>query len=125
MKFLTRLLMIAISSILLFSCAKEKEEPIIITGFWQGKIGEGTNPPSGQYAVQIYPDGKIERINSNGTATAEGTWTLEGKKFTASYQFKNGNTQVTIDGQYNRSSKKLSGNWSNNGGEQGTFTLSR
>ena len=62
----------------------------------------------------------IERVNSNGTVTASGTWQLAGDNFSATYNYQNG-TVVEVTAIVDKGSKKLSGSWENNCGEEGSF----
>ena len=89
-------------------------------GVWDGKIGQNTDVPSGQYKLNIKPGGTIERISSNGSVSASGSWNLNGNTFTAIYFYSNG-TVVDVNGTLDKSQNKLNADWSNNGGEEGTL----
>lgn len=89
-------------------------------GVWDGKIGQNSNTPSGQYKLNIKPGGTIERISSNGSVSASGSWNLNGNTFTAIYFYSNG-TVVDLNGTVDKSKNKLDAGWSNNGGEEGTL----
>ncbi|MFC0774443.1 hypothetical protein [Terrimonas alba] len=103
------------------ACKKDNTPPpFTIEGKWEGKIGTGNATPSGQYALNIKSGGTIERVNSNGTITASGTWQLAGDNFSATYNYQNG-TVVEVVALIDKGSKKLSGSWENNGGEEGSF----
>ena len=109
----------------LVACKKDSEAPAFtMVGKWTGKIGSGNNEPSGQYALNVKANGTIERVSSGGEVSATGTWALEGTVFTAMYTYPNG-TVVDVDGSVDKAQMKLTGNWENSGGEEGTFYANR
>lgn len=125
MKHLKSLAIALLLTTAFVACKKDTDAPVFtMVGKWTGKIGSGSNEPSGQYALNVKANGTIERISSNGEASASGTWTLEGTVFTAMYTYSNG-TVVNVDGSVDKSQMKLTGFWENSGGEEGTFYANR
>lgn len=121
MKILHGLLMALTLATTLVACSKDDSPPpFTIEGKWEGKIGSGSVPPSGQYALQIKAGGTIERIGSNGSVSASGTWALNGNNFVATYFYSNG-TEVHVEGTIDKEKYKLTANWENNGGDEGTL----
>jgi hypothetical protein len=121
MKFLRTAVVALFVSAAFTACKKDDVTPVFtIEGSWTGKIGTGSSVPSGQYALNIKAGGVIERISSNGSVSATGTWQLEGNNFTATYNYPGG-TIVNIAGTVDKAINKISADWSNNGGEQGTL----
>lgn len=121
MKILNGLLMALTLATTLVACSKgDGSPPFSIEGKWEGKIGSGAVAPSGQYALHIKAGGTVERIGSNGSVSASGTWTLNGNSFAATYFYSNG-TQVKVEGTIDQAKYKLTADWENNGGEEGTL----
>ena len=109
----------------LVACKKDKDLPTFtIEGSWTGKIGTGAASPNGQYALNIKNGGSLERIGANGTVSATGSWNLQGNTFTGIYFYSNG-TVVDITGTLEKASNKITGTWSNNGNEEGTFYINK
>ena len=125
MKIVKAVFLALLLAVTFTACKKDNEEPFIIEGLWEGKIGTGSASPSGQYALNIQKGGVIERISSNGQASAVGTWQLTGKNFSATYNFLSGTTVVNVTGTIDKSSYRLTGNWSNSGDEEGTFYVAK
>ncbi len=90
----------------------------VIDGLWEGKIGNESGTPFGQYVLKIKSDGAVERVNSGNTITAYGTWQLKGGNFTATYTYSNG-TIVNVTGNVDKEKNKLTATWENNGNEEG------
>lgn len=105
----------------IISCSKDNDEVkgFQIEGNWTGKIGTGNVVPNGFFGMKIKPGGFLERTNSQGDVTATGNWQLNGKTFHATYQFTSG-TDVEVNGTLD-AQNKLSGSWSNDGGESGMW----
>ncbi len=121
MKIVKSLVVALLVTSFFVACKKDNTPPpFTIEGKWEGKIGTGNATPSGQYALNIKSDGVVERVNSNGTVTASGNWQLAGDNFSATYNYQNG-TVVEVTAHMDKGSKKLSGSWENNGGEEGAF----
>jgi len=107
------------------ACSKDHDAPAFsIEGSWNGKIGTGAATPSGQYALHIKQGGNLDRIGSTGSVSASGTWTLQGNAFTGTYFYSNG-TVVDITGTVDKTTNKITGTWSNNGNETGTFYVNK
>jgi hypothetical protein len=125
MKFIKTAMVAMIITGALVSCSKNNDKPAFtIEGSWSGKIGTGSATPSGQYSLNIKQGGTLERIGSNGTVSATGSWSLQGNAFTGIYFYSNG-TVVDVTGTVDKGSSKITGNWSNNGNEEGTFYLNK
>lgn len=121
MKIMKSLIVALLVTSFFVACKKDNTPPpFTIEGKWEGKIGNGNSTPSGQYALNIKSGGVVERVNSSGNVTASGTWQLAGSNFSATYNYQNG-TVVEVTALVDKGSKKLSGNWENNGGEEGSF----
>jgi hypothetical protein len=127
MKFTNRVLIVLFLSTVFISCSKsdKADPPFIIEGEWIGKLGDGSAPPSGSLKWNIKTGGIIERVSSNGSISATGTWSLNGNTFNASYTFPNGGGTATFDGTVDKAKNKISGNWSNTGGEDGTYYVNK
>jgi len=122
MKLVGMMMAIMLISVLAISCKKDKEEAgFVMEGLWSGKIGTGVQIPNGQYSIFLKKGGVIERVNSSGTATATGTWSINGTAFTAQYTFTSGGTVVNLTGTLNKELKRLSGDWTNDGDEEGSW----
>ena len=107
------------------ACKKDHVVPAFsIEGSWTGKIGTGAATPSGQYALNIKKGGDLERIGANGTISASGAWNIQGNAFTGVYFYSNG-TVVDITGTLDKVTNKITGTWSNNGNEEGTFYVNK
>jgi hypothetical protein len=125
MKFIRTTIMTLLISAAFAACSKDKDIPAFsVEGNWSGKIGTGNATPSGQYALNIKSGGSLERIGANGTVSASGSWSLQGNAFTGIYFYSNG-TVVDITGTVDKSNNKITGNWSNNGNETGTFYINK
>lgn len=126
MKFLKTAIVAAFISTAFVACSKDdKTTPVFkIEGIWEGKIGENSDVPSGQYKLNVKEGGIVERISSNGTVSATGTWDLEGNIFSATYNYSNG-TVVIVDGTVDKGNNKITAEWSNNGGEEGTLYVNK
>lgn len=110
-----------------FAFSKDKDNApalFFIDGLWEGKIGNESGTPSGQYALNIKSDGSVERVNSGNTITAYGIWQLKGSTFTATYNYSNG-TIVNVTGTVDKEKNKLTATWENNGNEEGTLFASK
>ncbi|MEI9909960.1 MAG: hypothetical protein WDO71_09975 [Bacteroidota bacterium] len=126
MKFLQTAIMALFLSAAFIACKKNdvRTPSFKMEGAWEGKIGQNTDAPSGQYKINIKNGGTIERINSNGTVSASGSWNMAGENFTAIYFYSNG-TVVNVAGTTDKSKNKLTATWSNNGDEEGTLYFSK
>jgi hypothetical protein len=125
MKFLRTAIVALFITGALVACKKDKDLPAFtIEGSWTGKIGNDADIPSGQYALNIKKGGSLERIGANGTVSATGSWNQQGNAFTGIYFYANG-TVVDIIGTVDKSTNKITGSWSNNGNEEGSFYLNK
>ena len=110
---------------LIASCKKDRgDDGFVMEGKWSGKIGTGQVVPNGQYALNLKAGGVIERISSNGSVSATGTWSIAGKIFSANYTFSSGGT-ATITGTLKAEQSKMEGTWSNTGGEIGSWHVTK
>jgi hypothetical protein len=126
MKFLRIAIVALFVSTAFVACKKDdvSAPSFKMEGIWDGKIGQNAAEPSGQFKLNIKAGGSIERISSNGSVSATGSWNLEGNNFTAIYFYSNG-TVVDLTGTVDKSAKKLTATWSNNGAEQGTLYVNK
>jgi hypothetical protein len=126
MKFLQTAIIALFVSAAFVACKKDDVTipSFKMEGVWEGKIGQNTEAPSGQYKLNIKNGGTIERISSNGTVSASGSWNLAGENFTAIYFYSNG-TVVDVAGTVDKSKNKLTATWSNNGDDEGTLYVSK
>ena len=108
-----------------FACKKEKDEqpPFAMEGRWTGKIGTGPVTPASQFSINLKPGGVIERINANGGVSGTGNWSLVNNEFAGAYVLSSG-TQIVLQGTFDKSVKRLSGNWSN-GSETGSWNATK
>lgn len=126
MKFLQTATIALFVSATFVACKKDNviAPSFKMEGTWDGKIGQNAEAPSGQYKLNIKTGGAIERISSNGSVSASGSWNMAGENFTAIYFYSNG-TVVDVAGTVDKSKRKLTATWSNNGGEEGTLYVSK
>lgn len=125
MKFLRTALVAILITGALVACNKDKDLPAFtVEGSWSGKIGTGATSPNGQYALSIKKGGSLDRIGATGAVSASGSWSLQGNTFTGIYFYSNG-TVVDITGTLDKASNKITGTWSNNGNEEGTFYVNK
>jgi len=113
--------LLLITAFIAFS--KEKDDIpdlFVIDGLWEGKIGNESGTPSGQYALNIKSDGTVERVSSGNTITAYGTWQLKEGTFTTTYTYSNG-TIVNVTGIVDKEKNNLTATWENNGNEEGSL----
>lgn len=122
MKFLRTAILATLVSATFIACSKDDKATPVFTmeGIWEGKIGENSDAPSGQYKLNIKQGGAVDRVGSNGSVSASGTWQLEGNVFSATYSYSNG-TVVVVEGTVDKGNNKITAEWSNNGGEVGTL----
>jgi len=124
MKNVRNLLVVLLTLTTLAACKKDKQNSFIVEGSWEGKIGNGVVTPTGQLALNLLPQGQLERINSSGNIAGTGTWTLSGDTFNASYTLNSG-TVVILSGTLDKGQSRISGNWSNDGDETGTWFVTK
>lgn len=125
MKIAKTLLIGLVFSTLWMACKKDNDSvaEFNIVGMWEGKIGSGSNTPSGQYALNIKSNGTVERISASGNVSATGTWQLNGTVFTATYTYPGTGGTATVDASVDKAKNKIDGMWENTGNEEGTFYL--
>jgi opacity protein-like surface antigen len=104
------------------SCKKDNDDApaFVMEGQWTGKLGTGSGTPASQFALNLKTGGVLERLNSSGSVTGTGSWSLTGNNFTASYTFSSG-TVVNLTGNLEKASNKLDGSWTNSGAETGLW----
>ena len=125
MKFIKTIIIALFVTGTFVACSKDHDAPpFSMEGSWTGKIGTGSATPSGQYALNIKKGGSLDRIGSTGSVSASGTWNVQSNAFTAIYFYSNG-TVVDLTGTVDKSTNKITGTWSNNGNEQGTFYVNK
>jgi len=126
MKFLPRLMVVLLTTSLFVACSKGDKAPVfVMEGEWSGKLGDGNATPTSSLKWNIKPNGVIERVSANGSISATGTWTLAGNQFDANYTFPNSGGTATFEGTVDKSNNKLTGTWSNTGGEEGNFYVNK
>jgi hypothetical protein len=120
MKFIKMAAIAIVLATVFVACSKDKNDaPFVIEGTWKGTTGSG-----GFFGVNLKPGGVLERIYSNGSVGATGTWQLNGKTLTGEYHFVSG-TDVTMSATVDTKHNKFSGNWSNDVGETGTMEATK
>jgi hypothetical protein len=127
MKFFKSVALAVLLTTVLFSCKKDNDGPAAFTieGVWQGKLGNGSATPTGFIGLNIKAGGVLERTTSAGSVSATGNWQLNGTAFTGTYTFPASATVVNISGTLDKDTKKITGNWSNNGNEEGTWYVTK
>lgn len=124
MKILKSFIAVILLGTVLMACKKDDvTPPFVFEGKWEGKIGNGSSTPSGQYALNIMPGGSLQRLSSSGAVSGTGTWQLAGNSFTATYTLASG-TVVNISGTVDKGKYKISGIW-NNPSETGTWYVNK
>jgi hypothetical protein len=93
-------------------------------GTWQGDINTVPSGSGGRYQLRLYDDGKVERINNNGMVSASGNWEMNGRRFTATYNYSNG-TIVIVNAIVEQDEGRLTGVWENNGNDSGQLSLTK
>ena len=126
MKFLRTAIVALFASTAFVACKKDDAitPSFKMEGVWNGKIGQNSDEPAGQFKLNIIAGGYLERVSSNGSVSATGSWNLKGTTFIAVYFYSNG-TVADITGTVDKAKNKLAATWSNNGGEQGTLYVNK
>lgn len=116
-----KLLKIAVFGLLWVStfiaCKKDKDDsPPASTnemvGNWVGKYGYDTNSSTYYYAFQIKSDGTMKEINQYGVVKGEGTWSVSGNQFTATYHSSSNSSVVyVVKATVNAGKNNLTGTW--------------
>lgn len=105
-----------ISSLLIMSCKKDKDEKPSLIGFWTGKYsGNATAYPTSQYAVMFKADGTARVFNRTDTTTgdrANATYTVAGSTITCTYTYlPPGSGTFTFKGDVNTQFSFIEGTW--------------
>jgi hypothetical protein len=115
MKFLKSIMLIAVAVISFASCKKDCATPTYpVEGYWTGKYGSGTATPTSGFSMVVESGGKIviaDGATLNGSGKAEGTWTLTGNVFKATYTYSGGGNTFTIQANFNNSGKMEGGTY--------------
>lgn len=131
MKQLHSILAVLFLSVFMLACSKKDADvtpppaPYVVEGIYSGKIGTGAAIPASQFELNLKPDGTIERIIGNGTVTGTGSWQLKGDAFTAHYESNVSSTVIDLKGTLQKEKKRISGSWVNNGGNEGTYYVTK
>lgn len=106
------------------SCKKENDSKpgFVVEGKWQGKIGTDPAVPISQFSLNLKSGGVLERINSGGTVSGTGTWSVNGDQFIGNYTLNSG-TSIQLFGTVKKNINQIDGTWINNGGETGKWFL--
>ena len=122
MKFIKTAAFVLLLSTAFIACKKDNDTPapFTIEGAWKGQTGNG-----GFFGLNIKPGGVLERISSGGAVSATGTWEMNGNTLTGDYTFTSGGTIVEMTATIDQAKNKMTGTWSNNGGEIGTLTAEK
>jgi hypothetical protein len=126
MKFLRTAIVALFISTAFMACTKDDvtTPSFKMEGVWDGKIGQNSDEPAGQFKLNFIEGGYLERVSSSGSVSATGSWNLKGTTLIAVYFYSNG-TIADITGTVDKAKNKLTGTWSNNGGEQGTLYVDK
>jgi hypothetical protein len=128
MKVLKTIMLALFATLTFMSCKKENNDPPVpptIEGRWEGLFGYGSQTPGSFFAFQIKPGGVLERINTDGTVTGTGTWSLSSTVFVGTYL--NVGDTYSVAATYNAATGSLTGSWGYgaNTGDGGLFELSK
>ena len=112
------------------SCSKDKDAPappaFNIVGLWEGKLGSGSNVPSGFFSLNVKPGGQLERVHTDGEVTGTGTWTVEGTIFKGHYVASSNGVSIDVTATIDKAANKLTnGTWKNSGDNYGTWYASK
>ena len=102
--------------VLLFSaCKKEKATSQYdvqkLYGIWEGKWGNGGQPPQYFLKFEIKPNGSIKRLNEQGQVIADGFWALNGNQFECTYTHTSDQQVHKIAGLYTDFDGVITGTW--------------
>jgi hypothetical protein len=116
MKRLKLISAIVFSLFLALAACKKDNGPTIskeeVSGIYIGKYGNDDNSPSTFFSFNIKPDGTMQELNNSGLAIGNGTYTLSGNTFLASYHWTFPvNTFFTAKATYDPATKQLTGTW--------------
>jgi len=117
MKQLTFSMLAVIITSLFFACKKddtvEPPKPAGgITGVWVGEYDYYDGETSYYYCFDIKSDGTMKEISYTHEVAGEGTWTLSGNTFTATYKSTGAAGKIySVKATFDVNAKKLSGSW--------------
>jgi hypothetical protein len=101
-----------ICGILFTACKKNSgQSSNSVIGFWVGKIGMGTNPPSIEYGFLFKTDGTVTVYSSADTAISDrqtATYFVTGATMKANFNFPD---PVTMTGTINSGFTRIEGDW--------------
>jgi hypothetical protein len=111
-------LAIALLSVTLIACKKDKDDDPTITGLWLGKYSSSsTSYPTLGYAFLFRKDGTVRVFNSSDTAAAsgkaEGTYQVAGNKVTCNYTYVIGAGTYSSEAIVNSMFTFMEGSWGN------------
>ncbi len=114
-QFTFSIIVLAITS-LFIACKKEKAEesnsPTGLVGIWIGEYDYYEYNDSYYYSFEIKADGTIKEISYYGEVSGEGTWSLTGNTFTATYKSTGAAGKIySVQATYDAANKKLGGSW--------------
>lgn len=100
-----------------FSSCKKNSDNINhpLEGKWVGSYGFGNETPHAFFSFNIKPGGVIEELSQSGESKGDGTWSINGTTFSATYQWDAPlNTIYSVVAVYDASKGKLTGSWGYN-----------
>lgn len=102
----------------------DTKRPFIVEGNWEGKIGTGSPKPDGYFGIVIKSGGVLDRLKSDGSVSATGSWKINGNSLKGDYTFTDGN-KVSFTATIQKDDNKLTGIWINSGKNSGTLYASK
>jgi len=117
MKQLTFSILALIATSLFFACKKdntvEPPKPTAgIAGVWVGEYDYYDSEQAYFYSFEIKADGTMREISYTHEVAGEGTWTLTGNVFNATYKSTGAAGKIySVKATYDANTKKLSGSW--------------
>lgn len=128
MKIMKPVLAVFLLAATFISCKKDKAEPNrSVQGTWVGKWGDVGETPAGFIRFEIKSNGTLKRLNQQGEAIADGTWSLNGIEFTCMYTHADNGEAHKIKGIYTDFDGGIMGTWgySPSNANGGTIELSK
>ena len=133
MKILTTAIIALCISAAFISCKKDHDQSTnsnpAIQGIYSGKFGYGNDTPAEEFKFAIKANNVFQELSvNNGNPTGQGTYTLNGNSFTATYNmlFSPFN-QYSVSGTFNPSTGKITGTWGydNNPSDGGKIDMTK